>query len=72
MLLSVCPASQHPATAGIFSIRQALAYKNDRLHLKKFVFSRIILRVPNKMSEGERYIIAKTQILVKGRWHADQ
>lgn len=71
MLLSDCPYSYHPAKAG-FNVRRASAYSNSRLHPQKFVFSRIISRVPNKMSEGERYIIAKTQILAKGCWYADQ
>ena len=72
MLLSLCSVSHYQLTAGNLFARLAMTYSgglfpkgNSVFFLKKFM-------VPNKMSEGERYIIAKAQILAKGCWYADQ
>ena len=70
--MSVCSVSHHPSTAGSLFIRQALAYFCGWRSQKSIDYFRIISKVPNKMSEAERYIIAKTLIPVKGRWYADQ
>ncbi len=72
MFLFDCPASHHPSIAGNPFIRWVLAYSGNLIQQGDFIFSQKKLKVPNKMSEGGRYIIAEKQILVKGSWHADQ
>ncbi len=72
MFLFICPDSHHHSETGILFVRQALAYSGDWRQLGRICFFQKKLRVPNKMSEGERYIIAKMQNPVKGRWYADQ
>ena len=72
MFLFICPDSHHHSEAGILFVRQALAYSGDWRQRGESVFFKKKLRVPNKMSEGERYIIAKMQNPVKGRWYAYQ
>ena len=76
MFLFICPDSHHHSEAGILFVRQASAYSDDWPQRgdqrEGSVFFQKKLRVPYKMSEGERYIIAETQNPVKGRWHADQ
>ena len=72
MFLFICPDSHHLSEAGILFVRQASAYSGDWRQLGRICFFQKKLRVPNKMSEGERYIIAEMQNPVKGRWYADQ
>ena len=70
--MSVCSVSHHPSTAGNLFVRWASTYFCGWRSQKSIDYFRIISKVPNKMSEGKRYIIAKTQIPVKGCWYADQ
>ena len=72
MSLFICPDNHHHSKAGTLSVRQASAYSDNWPQREWAVISQKKLRVPNKMSEGERYIIAKMQNPVKGRLYAYQ
>ena len=71
MILFVCSVNRHSFSAGIPFNRLGLTYSIGLRLQQDVVFSQKKLRMPNKMSEGGRYIIAETRIPVKGRWYAD-
>ena len=72
MLPSLCSVSHYSSTAGNPFARLVLIYSGGLFPRGNSVFFLKNLKVPNKMSEGERYIIAEMQPPVKGRWYADQ